>query len=437
MDGALFSHDDLTFDGDGTLTIQANYMDGIVSKDDLKFISGTYKIKSEDDGIRGKDSVYIQNGTYEINAAGDGIKTTNDTDKEKGFIKIENGNFNIISQLDGIQSENKLVIENGKFDITTGGGSSNASSKNDNWGHWGYGSMQSSIDSESAKGLKALDNIVIQAGEFTLDTSDDSIHSNNYIGIGNGNFKIQSGDDGIHADYELIIDGGEIVIDKSYEGIESAKITINNGTIDVISSDDGINIAGGNDNSATNRPGANNYSNSDCILTINNGTIHVDATGDGIDVNGNAYINGGTITVEGPTNSGNGALDYDRIFAIHGGTVIASGASGMAQSATTDSKQNSVMIYFNNTYSSDDVITIIDSNNNEIMSYTSKKNYASLLFSSPSLQSNSSYTIKVNGSTYQSFTVDTNCNSVGGKGMGNMPGGNVPKNPGGNRGGRR
>ena len=61
----------------------------------------------------------------------------------------------------------------------------------------------------------------IEDGTFNLNTSDDSIHSNNYIGISNGTYSISSGDDGIHADNEIIIEGGSIDIkSKVGEGTE-------------------------------------------------------------------------------------------------------------------------------------------------------------------------------------------------------------------------
>lgn len=436
VDGTLFSHDDLTIEGSGSLIISANYMDGIVSKDDLKITSGTYIINSNDDGIRGKDSVYILDGKYEITSLGDGIKSTEDTDTEKGFIKISGGEFDIDATLDGIQAETKLVIDNGKFTIKTGDGSSNSSSTNDDWGMWRdrYNPNESNDTGESAKGLKAGNNLVINNGTFTLNTSDDSIHSNNYTGISNGTINITSGDDGIHADKELIIDNGTIKITKSYEGLESSKMTINGGNINLVASDDGINIAGGNDGSAMNRPGENNYSNTDNILTINGGTIYVDATGDGIDVNGKAYINGGTITVDGPTNSGNGALDYDSIFDINGGTFIAAGASGMAQGPTNSSKQYNVMINFTSSYSSSDKITIVDSSDKEIMNYTSNKSFSSLVYSSNKLESNKKYTIKVNGTEYDTFETSNTCITVGASN--GMHGGGVQQ-PGGMRPGRR
>ena len=250
VDGVIYSADDLILDGEGSLNIKANYQDGIVSKDDLKIINGTYNVDSLDDGIRGKDSLYILNGEFQITSGGDGLKSTNDTDSEKGYVLILDGTFKIGADLDGIQAETKLIIKDGDLEIITGGGSNNASTSN-SWGSWGFGQ----IDNDSAKGLKSGSNLVIENGIFNLDTSDDSIHSNNYIGIKLGTIVISSGDDGIHADEKLIIDDGDIDILKSYEGLESSNITINNGNINIVASDDGINVAGGNDQSSMNRPG--------------------------------------------------------------------------------------------------------------------------------------------------------------------------------------
>lgn len=429
VDGALFSKSDLTLEGTGTLIVKSNYLDAIVSKDDLKIKEGIYQIESNDDGIRGKDSVYILGGTFDITTNGDGIKSTNDTDSEKGFVKIENGVFNITSELDGIDTQTKLLIQNGTFNITTGGGSSNASTKED-WGMWGRNPYQttSSTTGNSAKGLKSSDNLVIENGTFNLDTSDDAIHSNNYIGILNGDINISSGDDGIHADTELIIESGNINITKSYEGIESSEITINNGNINIVATDDGVNVAGGMDSSATDRRGANTYNNtfSNNTFIMNDGTLHVNAVGDGIDVNGNGYIYGGTITVEGPTDSGNGTLDYDRQFKVDGGTFIGSGSSGMLQNISSESNQYNITIYFENNISSTDTITIKDSNNNEILNYSSSKTYNSIVFSSPNLQKNNSYTIKINNEDYETFTIEDITTTVGrSTGMGGMmPGGN-------------
>lgn len=417
VNGTIYSKDDLVFDGTGTLTIKANYEDGIVSKDDLKIIDGNFSIDSKDDGIRGKDSVYIIDGSFNIVSGGDAIKSSNDTDDQKGFVKIENGNFNIESTLDGIQAETKMLIQNGKFNIITGGGSVNSSTSN-SWGDWRKEPMNyqdTSNVTESAKGIKAGDNLVIEGGEFIFDTSDDSIHSNNYVGIKNGNLTISSGDDGIHADTELIIDGGNINIEKSYEGIESAKITINGGNINLVSSDDGINVAGGNDSSSLGgRPGQNNFNNnSDNILTINSGNIYVNASGDGIDVNGSGYVNGGSIVVDGPSDSGNGALDYDGEFVVNGGSLLAGGSSGMSQGVSNNSKQYNVTIFFSSNLSSNTKVIIVDSNGNEVISYTGSKSFSSLIISSDKFVKGQTYIIKVNDSEYDRFTISNITTTIG------------------------
>lgn len=405
--GTIFSHDDITFQGNGSLVVIANNEDAIVSKDDLKIISGTFKITSKDDGIRGKDSVYIQNGTFTIDSGGDGIKSTNDTDSEKGYVLIENGTYTINSELDGISSITKLLIQNGTFNITTGKGSNNSSTQS-SWGNWGIN------NTNSAKGLKSGDNLVIENGTFTFDTSDDAIHCNSYIGVKNGNINITSGDDGIHADAEIIIDNGTINITKSYEGIEAARITFNDGNINIVSKDDGINVAGGNDSSSSNRKGANEFSsNINNLLTINGGTIYVNATGDGIDVNGSAYINGGNIKVDGPTNSGNGALDYDKTFEITGGTLLAGGASGMLLGCSSSSTIYNITIVFTTSYNSGDKISIVDENNLEIINYESDKSYNSLVVASPKLKKGNTYTIKVNNTTFKTFIISSIITSIG------------------------
>lgn len=284
------------------------------------------------------------------------------------------------------------------------------------WGHWGIVSSNTSNtkNSQSAKGIKSVDNLVIEKGTFTLNTSDDSIHCNNYIGIKDGNFQISSGDDGVHADNELIIDGGIINITKSYEGIEAAKITINNGEISIKSSDDGVNVAGGNDSSSMGRMGENKFANNtNNILTINGGTIYVYADGDGLDSNGSAYVYGGNIKVDGPTNSGNGALDYGGTFEVYGGTLLAGGASGMMQGCSSSSKIYNVAIAFNSNYGENDIIYIMDSNRKEIVSYKSSKTYSSLVIASPNFKQGETYTIKVNDTDYETFTISSITTNVG------------------------
>lgn len=427
VDSTIYSHDDLILFGSGSLTVNAKYADGISSNDDLKFLSGTYKIISEDDAIKGKDSVVIKEGIYNITSGGDGIKATEDEDTSKGYILIDVGTFTINSTLDGLQAETKILINDGTFYITTGDGSVNSSSNsNSTWGTWG--GTTSTNNTESAKAIKASSNIVIGGGTFDIDSSDDAIHSNDSIGITGGTFKISSGDDGIHADTKLVIDEGNISIVKSYEGLESANITINNGSISIVASDDGINVAGGNDSSSVSgRPGENTFnSNSNNKLIINNGYIYVNANGDGLDSNGAIIIEGGTTIVNGPTDDGNGALDYDSSFTCNGGLLIAAGSSGMAQNISAGSSYG-VMINFTSSLSAGTLINI-----DGIVTYAPAKKITSLVVVSSDFAKDSSYTVSYGGTstgtksnglytdgtysggtTYKTFTISSTATTVG------------------------
>lgn len=132
-DGTIFTKTDLVINGTGELTVNSNYLDGIVSKDTLKIINANINITSKDDGIRGKDYVAINSANITINAGGDGIKSTNNEDETLGYIAIEGGNFNITAVNDGIQAETILNISNNPIiNIeTTAVQSSNNSNNND------------------------------------------------------------------------------------------------------------------------------------------------------------------------------------------------------------------------------------------------------------------------------------------------------------------
>ncbi len=362
--GAIYSKSDLTFTGDGSLEIIANYADAIVSKDDLKFNGGKYNIKSTDDGIRGKDSVYIVNGDFVIESGADAVKSTNETVVGKGFVLIENGNFSIKS---------------------------------------------------SAKGIKAINSVVIYNGSFLLNTYDDSIHSDNYVGIIDGDIYISAGDDAVHADKELVIDGGKIIVAKSYEGLEAQVVTINGGNINLTTLDDGINAGGGADSSATSRPGAGPFdADETCILSINGGELYINASGDGVDSNGWLYFNDGTVVVDGPTNNGNGALDSGMGIVMNGGEVIAIGASGMASSLGSSSTINNVSIYLNTMAPSDTLIEIKDASGNTIIEHTSAKTFNHIAVGSSKFQLGNTYSLYLDGEHYQTFTISNITTTVGG-----------------------
>ena len=399
----IFSKDDLTINGNGTLNVVGNYNNGIASKDDLKITAGTVNVTAINNGLKGKDSITIKGGEITVNSIGDGVKSDNTEDTTKGYIIIEGGSLNITSGGDGIQAETTLTISDGDINIVSGGGSSNAATHAESFqmGPWANPSNTSSSSSSEtgiAKALKAGTALTVDGGNITIDSADDSIHTNDTVTINGGKFQIKAGDDGIHADSALVINGGDINITESYEGLEAADITINDGNINLVASDDGLNAAGGNDTSQSAGVfGGDKFSASNGTITINGGYIVIDVAGDGVDSNGSITMTNGTVIVNGPENSGNGALDYDTTFDISGGVFVAAGNNGMVQAPSTSSSQASINVSLPSS-SSNSMVSILDASGNTILSFTPSKTYQSVVISTPELVIGSNYSVYYGGS---------------------------------------
>ena len=442
IDSVIFSKDDLTINGEGSLIINANYGHGIVAKDDLVFAGGNYTITSAGHALSGKDSIRIASGDFNLTSEKDGLHSENTDDATVGFIYIADGSFNIDAKGDGIDAMTILQVDSGDFNITTGGGSSNApahtNSSNDKMNMFMGGNntttAETTTDTTSLKGLKSGGNLQVNGGTFSIDSEDDSLHSNSNVIINSGTLNLSSGDDGIHADTNTTINGGDISIDKCYEGIEGQSIDITGGNISLTSSDDGINSAGGNNEpNASAMPSKDSFnSNADCYIKISGGKIFVNASGDGVDSNGNLYVTGGETYVSGPTNNGNGALDYDGTAEITGGIFIATGASGMAQNFGSTSTQGSIL--YNSSNSQSGKISITDSNGKELASFTSEKQFNSVVVSAPGINKGDSYTLTVGNDTQTIEMTDIIYGNGGG--MGGRPNGNMGGQPNGNMGER-
>lgn len=284
IDAAIFSKSDLTLNGAGSLTITAKAGHGVVSKDDLVLTSRTYQIDAASHGLSGKDSVRIASGSYTIVSGKDGIHAENADDTSLGFVYLADGTFDITSDGDGISAGNWLQADGGVYTVKAGGGSENVQKSDGEW-QFGPGQQTESTDTTeedtvSMKAIKAAGELILKGGKYSLDSADDTIHSNANITISDGEFTLASGDDGIHADSATTISGGTIDITESYEGIEGLSID----------------------------------------------------------------ITGGETYVSGPTNDGNSALDYNGTGTVTGGIFIAAGSSGMAENFGDSSTQGVMMV---------------------------------------------------------------------------------------------
>lgn len=416
IDAVIFSKQDLTLNGSGSLTINSPAGHGIVSKDDLVLTGGTFTVNAASHGLDANDSVRITGETsITVDSGKDGIHAENNDDTSLGFIYISSGTMKIESEGDGISAGAYMQIEGGTIEVLAGGGSENGTKESsDSWGGFQGGgrpgqspaaSTTASDDSStSMKGLKSAAEMLISDGSFTINSADDSVHSNASITVNGGIFEIASGDDAVHADETLTITAGTIHITESYEGLEAVHIKVQGGDISLVASDDGLNAAGGTDSSGTTGgrdgmfgggPGGGGgmSSSSNGSITISGGTLHINASGDGIDVNGSLTISGGYTVVVGPTQGDTATLDYDTTAMITGGTFIGTGASGMAQTFS-DSEQGVVAVSVGN-QSAGTTVTLTDQNGNTLLSVTPELSFAVVILSSPDIVSGKTYTITV------------------------------------------
>ncbi len=292
---------------------------------------------------------------------------------------------------------------------------------------------------DSFKGVKAGGDLKIVGGSIDVTSTDDALHANGSINISSSpDILLKCGDDGMHADDELNITSGTIKITLAYEGLEAANIDISGGTIDLTTTDDGMNAGGGVDSSGTNygsdafgpggfsglgNSGASGVaSDSSYSITISGGALEINAEGDGIDSNGNVYITGGTIYVSGPTTGGNGALDYAGSFNISGGSLVAVGSVGMDETPSTTSDQPSLRVQLSSAQSAGTVIALKDTNGQTLVSYTTKKQFQSIVISNASMVLNGTYSLYINGALNQTVTLNSKVTTVGSS-SGTFPGG--------------
>ncbi|MDE7327118.1 MAG: carbohydrate-binding domain-containing protein [Lachnospiraceae bacterium] len=429
IDSVIFSKDDLTLNGTGSLTIHAKAGHGIVSKNDLVVTGGTYVITAASHGLTGKDSIRIADGNFTITSGKDGLHADNTEDTEKGFLHIEDGSFMITADGDGMDASGSLTINGGDFTLSAGDLSTITSENKDaNVASWPFGNRNSpetssagNTDTVSTKGIKSNGTLTVTAGNFHIDSADDALHSNSDLCIANGSFTLATGDDGIHADGALTIQDGTITITQSYEGLEGKSVEISGGNITLRSEDDGINAAGGRDGSGTLR-GMDQFSSQEGVyILICGGQINIDANGDGIDSNGDLTVTGGTVYVDGPSNGGNGAIDKNGTALISGGTVIALGAAEMAETFDSSSTQGCILITTSSTHPAGTNIRLLDASGNPLVSYTSLKSFRSIVISDPSIVKGSSYTIETGEETTEVVMEETTYGTS--QGMGGFHGG--------------
>ncbi len=436
----VYACTDLTFAGEGDIFITGNADKGVNTKDTLAVVGGNLTVTAVGVGMRGNDGFDMEAGTLTVVAGGDGIKTANVEKVGKGRVAVSGGAIYVTAKGDALSAATDLSVFDGTLVLHTldeNGEALKEASGNPTTGSSGMGGGmggfpgggrpgmpgESSSDKAaiSAKGIKAAGELHIAGGKITIVAQDDGLHTNGNLTVSGGSLHIRAADDGMHADGELVISGGTNEIAQSYEGLEALHITVSGGVSRITASDDGANATDGSGGGfgggmgGGGRPGmwggssgSLEFSEEHPCLTFAGGYTVFNAGGDGIDSNGWIKMTGGTVLVYGPTDNGNGPIDTGDggyTMTVSGGTFLAVGSSGMAETADNGG-QAVVAAYWNRTgLSAGDIVGITDESGRVLAAFKLPKSISSIVFSSSEIEAGKTYSI-VSGGTFNENVVD-------------------------------
>ena len=412
MKAALFSEGQLIFDGTGILQVIGRNKHGICSDDYIRIDNGYITVSNAPkDGIHVNDYFEMNGGTITIVSSSDGIEC------EEGYISLNSGYLNINSSGgDAIKTSYKGDDTTITPNIEIAGGD-----------------IKITVSGEAAKGIKSKGNINISGGEIDITTTGnayydtDDADTSSAAGIkADGNMTVSgdctitiyssgSGGKGINIDGTLTFNGGSTIVtttgdqyvynsnnDTAAKAIKSeGNLTVNSGTIKIKTSKTEAEGLESKATLAIKGGVVEIEAYDDCInatshIEISGGTVYcVSETNDAIDSNGTLTISGGTIIAVGAA-SPEGGIDCDNsTFKMTGGTLVSLG--GSTSSPTSNVSTQRSVVYGGSSF---EIIHIESSTGTEILTFKSPKTFSQtvMLFSSPSMTANTSYTIYTGGS---------------------------------------
>ena len=356
-DAAIYSTANLTLAGEGSLSVEGAYEEGIHTTGGLVIASGTLEVNAANTGIKGKDYVDITGGIVNVTAAQDGIKSTNTDDESKGFTRLSAGSVTVSAGDDGLKAPHTLEISGGTLNIE-----------------------------KSNEGIEAQ-----------------------YINILDGDVTVNSTDDGINA--SLKDSSSDTSSDTTSGTAPAGQQTQQNQNGQVQQAPAGGGTAPGGSQGSTgqnqNMPqpptdgampggGGGIFEVVDAAINISGGTVVVNAEGDGIDSNGTATFSGGTVTVNGPTAGGNNALDSNGDLLLNGGTVTAGSTADMFEAPSSASTSGYLKITDSSALTQGSTIQVTDSSGTVVANYKITTSGVQLvLVSNKNIVKGQSYTVSV------------------------------------------
>ena len=389
--GALYCKGKLLFNGSGALEVYGNYNNGIHSADYIVFRRGNnvYVKSTANHGIKANDGIYINGGIINVEVSALAAKGINC----ESNIVVNGGRTTVIT------------TGTGTYDSDDGGVKGAAAIKADSTYTQNDGTVLLKSTGAGGKGLKTDYEAYVNGGKLSVITEGTRFTSSGDTASPKG---IKAGTKNVHGVLN-ISDGSVMVRTKGIngEGIESkGTLAISGGTVQVSAYDDAINSAGD--------------------MTISGGSVvAVGTSNDGLDANGNMYIKGGTIVAYGASGAETGIdIDEQHRLYISGGNIF--GIGGRIDASLGSTTQG--IATTSGSVAANATVTVADGSLT-IATFTMPPysfSNGTIMVSAPGMDSGSSYTLGLGGSTQTvtaSATLSSTMGGGGGMGGGMGPGG--------------
>ena len=202
---AVFSEDDLVFEGEGALAVYGYLNNGVTCKDDLKIKGGALTVLSANNGVRASESIAVSGGALSVTAGNDGIKTSSDAKQGKGYIEISDGSIRVASGGDAIAAVTELRVTGGTIQTE---------------------SRRELVTLASRKGLKAGTLLEITGGSLEIRADEDGLHCDGDVRVTGGSLYVaastgvQSGVKGSGVG-DIALSGGSVFLSAAKQAMKA------------------------------------------------------------------------------------------------------------------------------------------------------------------------------------------------------------------------
>lgn len=373
---AIYSESELTLNGKGTGEINGKKERAIVCRSTLKIKTVELEIRSKTDAVTAMN-VVIKNTSLVIDStAGSAIiaERYGFLTKE-GYVVISDSDVRAVSAFDAISATDLVYVTGSDsfLSICSGNGSSSVL----------YDEIY------SRKGIVSDGCVCIEEGGVYIDSLDDSIKCSGETLLSGGFLTASTKKTAVNS-VLTEIKGGRTEIARSSVGIKGCRLSLSDGSVKIISNENGINLSAINGNDSV------------CALVMKGGYVDVSTCGTCIKTDGKILVSGGSLWCDSSPAPSEPAVIANEGFRTDGGRIMIIAGLGMIQTPVKQSMQDSVTISFKRGISSHSTVSL---KYDDVVLFSREvvNKVGSLFFTCPNFSRDYDCSLAINGSVVKKF----------------------------------